>query len=465
MAYYVIPNEFHYPLHHTRPRFKRNLENVLFYVSSEISRIGKETKVEFQNQYMNSLKRFPGNSTSTKKTLDNWRTEIDALFGLIYYDETNASPTKNAKELADNQDLVKFFKRFSYKFQYPSGALKNHFIRDYIKKEIFFRPGPYIIKMLNDAEKESGIRCGLSKVEAAYCIFNDLRVTRDQRAPLNSWELIKDNRLKKLAYNYTGDYVRYAGDILDYLVIARMLKLNPDGKYYLNKTESLAIERFCQPDKPFTEYETVDINSTSVLREINNLNNSWINYMNEEIDDDYFNTDVLALITGDSTDEYIALKDHLEMLTNGEVNPKKIGDIGESLIVNHEKLYLKLNEREDLCHLVKLIPTDLAVGYDISSRGLDATSKYIEVKTTASNSRLNFSRFHLTTNEWNTADSSRGNYFVYRLLVSSEDVRLHVLQDPVGLYKKDKIRMYPKDGADIIFDPDECGFSEKLLFV
>lgn len=51
--------------------------------------------------------------------------------------------------------------------------------------------------------------------------------------------------------------------------------------------------------------------------------------------------------------------------------------------------------------------------------------------------------------------------------VGSVDVDIMInhltLQDPVGLYKQDKIDMIPADGADITFDPKQVGQFEELL--
>ena len=41
--------------------------------------------------------------------------------------------------------------------------------------------------------------------------------------------------------------------------------------------------------------------------------------------------------------------------------------------------------------------------------------------------------------------------------------KLFLLQDPVGLYKKDEIDMVPSNGADITFDPTKVGQFEELL--
>ena len=129
----------------------------------------------------------------------------------------------------------------------------------------------------------------------------------------------------------------------------------------------------------------------------------------------------------------------------------------------HECMRIKLGGSEDLIHLIKRIPTQFAVGYDISSVELDERKRYIEVKTTISSKPLHFNRIHLTKNEWNTASSTHDRYFVYRLMLSKNERKLFLLQDPVGLYKKDEIDMVPSNGADITFDPTKVGQFEELL--
>ena len=41
MAEYKIPDEYFFRIHHVRPRFKGDIENVLIYMAEEISRIGE----------------------------------------------------------------------------------------------------------------------------------------------------------------------------------------------------------------------------------------------------------------------------------------------------------------------------------------------------------------------------------------------------------------------------------------
>ena len=180
-----------------------------------------------------------------------------------------------------------------------------------------------------------------------------------------------------------------------------------------------------------------------------------------------FTTDILAFISS-STKEYEELQrnrdeTYSQLLDQEDIKTKDIGDIGESLVHSHECQRIKNGGRIDLIHLIKRIPTQFAVGYDIQSVELDERKRYIEVKTTISSKPLHFNKIHMTPNEWNTAGSMKDRYFVYRLMISKLEKKLYVIQDPVGLYKKDIINMIPKDGAEITFEIATAGNFEELL--
>ena len=108
------------------------------------------------------------------------------------------------------------------------------------------------------------------------------------------------------------------------------------------------------------------------------------------------------------------------------------------------------------------MPERLAVGYDINSREIDETHKYIEVKTTVSRGKLSGNNFSMSPNEWNSAKSNRKLYFVYRIMISSSDISLFVIQDPVGKERDDLLDMTPRNGADIRYN-ERSGNWEKLL--
>lgn len=483
MSEYKIPEEYYFRIHHVRPRFKGDIENVLIYVAEEVARVGEKPTDEFVQAVNNALYQYPGNAHRELKTINNWRTEISALFGFIEHTDTTDKPGRRAVELANNQDLVESFKVFLYNFQYPGAHIKPKNVLEQIEAGVRFKPAQYILQLLRYANKDGGSSVGITKFEACHCIFNDLRVTRDNEGVEATWKRISDNRKNKMEYDQTGDVVRYAGDIIDYMEIANLLKTYDSRTYYLNTLEEETIIKFCESTEWFDEYDSMIANRAGDIETVKACVSGWFAYVNRDIQDTDFSTDILAFIANDE-DELKELKksshadgrpDLREFLDREEAlesrvesymesfTTKDIGDIGEGLVHGHECMRVKLGGREDLIHLIKRIPTQFAVGYDISSVELDERKRYIEVKTTISSKPLRFNRIHLTKNEWNTASSTHDRYYVYRLLLSKRERKLFLLQDPVGLYKADKIDMIPSDGADITFDPSKVGEFEELL--
>lgn len=483
MIEYQIPDEYFFRLHHVRPRFKGDIENVLIYIAEEISRVGEKKTDEFISDVNAALFRYPGNAHRELKTINNWRTEISALFGFIEHTKTTDKPGRRAIELAHNQDLVECFKIFLYNFQYPGAHIKPKGVLEQIEHGVKFKPAQYILKLLKYANRDGGNSIGITKPEVCHCIFNDLRVTRDNEGVEKTWKRIMANRKNKVMYDQTGDVIRYAGDILDYLEIANLLKTYDSRMYYLNTLEEESIIKFCESTEWFDKYDDMIEKRTGSLEKIKMYSTSWFSYVNRNMEDTDFSTDILAYIAN-SKEELQELKENAKNTKDAvledfierdnvlekriatcydKFTTKDIGDIGESLIHGHECMRMKLGGREDLIHLIKRIPTQFAVGYDISSIELDERKRYIEVKTTISSKPLHFNRIHLTKNEWNTANSTHDRYYVYRLLLSKSEKKLFLLQDPVGLYKKDMIDMIPSDGADITFDPKNVGRFEELL--
>lgn len=483
MTEYKIPDNYYFRIHHVRPRFKGDIENVLVYVAEELAKVGEKPVDEFAKAVNAALYRYPGNAHRELKTINNWRTEIAALFGFIEHTDKTDRPGRRALELAKNQDLVESFKIFLYNFQYPGAHIKPQNVLEQIEVGVHFKPAQYILRVLRWANKSGGNSVGITKCEACHCIFNDLRVTRDNEGAEATWERIRENRKNKLEYDQTGDVVRYAGDIIDYMEIANLLKTYDSRTYYLNTLEEETIIKFCESTEWFSEYDTMIHNRTGSMEEVKNCTKGWFSYVNRNIEDTDFSTDILAYIAGDEEELEILKKNstsdgrpdlsgflgreevYQERMESymGSFTTKDIGDIGEGLVHGHECMRVKLGGREDLIHLIKRIPTQFAVGYDISSVELDERKRFIEVKTTISSKPLHFNRIHLTKNEWNTASSTHDRYYIYRLLLSKNERKLFLLQDPVGLYKKDKIDMIPSDGADITFDPSRVGVFEELL--
>ena len=106
MEEYKVPEEYFFRVHHVRPRFKGDIENVLIYVAEEISRVGEKEVDKFVEEVNAALFRYPGNAHRELKTINNWRTEISALFGFIEHTNTTDKPGRRAIELAKSGDLA-----------------------------------------------------------------------------------------------------------------------------------------------------------------------------------------------------------------------------------------------------------------------------------------------------------------------------------------------------------------------
>jgi len=475
---YETPNEYYFRIHHIRPRFKNDIENVLIYIATELSKLNRTDKRQFDVLFETAIRYYPGNATKTDKTIKNWRTEISSLFGLIeYYSENNeCSPSAMALLLARNQDLVEFFKYFLYYFQYPGFHIKTRHITELIKAGIRFKPTKYILELLSTGENETGGRFGISKEELTHCVFNDLRVTRDHRNPNEVISLIQNNRQKNARYNCRGDVIRYAGDILDYMVIADLL-VKHGHFYYLNPTAIEIIVAFRESDIYFSGLDSYYGKNSFIPADLTVHYDSWFHYVNDTIDEEIFRTDIFDYL-GLDREEYTKLEsiteeeiqkwaetDFFSRIESGdEVKTKEIGDVGENLAHGHECMRVKKGGREDLIHLIHKIPTQFAVGYDIKSINLDETFRHIEVKSTISKGRLTFNSFHLTKNEFRAADTYRNSYYVYRLMITKESRKLFIIKDPIGVYKSDTgaLEIRISEGADVTFN-NNAGTEEELL--
>jgi len=96
---------------------------------------------------------------------------------------------------------------------------------------------------------------------------------------------------------------------------------------------------------------------------------------------------------------------------------KKIGDLGEEIVLDYERKRLVEEGREDLALKIEhssVVKGD-GIGYDIQSFLADGTELYIEVKTTKQNKA---SDFYLSKKEKAVADemyANKKNYRVYRV--------------------------------------------------
>ncbi|HAV1332844.1 TPA: DUF3883 domain-containing protein [Vibrio parahaemolyticus] len=446
------------PLHMVRPRFKNNIENVLFYMAKEITSFSGVIDSESLDEIISG---FPGNSHSSDKTLANWRTEISALFGLMQYEDGFGYYASSiSKRLAEKEDLIEFFKNFAMKIQFPNGMLKAHVNKNLIERGVDFAPLSFLIDLLrilgDDDKRESYI----TKDELTYVVFDDLRFTTGLLSPINAKEIIKENRKNNVIYEThkfvkgvtkesKGDQTRTALDFLDYLELGNLL-IKKSSKYFLNDIESDFLEYACKENGKFEKFRPF-YKQKFALSQLNDVKNSWFDYVNR-LDFSESATSLSKFIQTKTEDNVVSIS-----LPDGKtekMTTKEIGDMGESIVITHEKNKLERLGLGHNKHLVQFIPTHLAAGYDVKSMDEMDNQIFIEVKTTLSNHPLTQSRISLTKNEWNAAYTNKENYYVYRLIITNDTRKLLVMNNPVGLVQQNKIKLSAPKGVELIFKPD-----------
>lgn len=470
--YYKIPDEYFFRIHHVRPRFKNDVEEVLLYVATSISELGIMNKTDFNSELNKVLFGFKNNQTATKKTIDNWRTEISALFSFIQSKGEFLIPGKTAIRLANNQYLDEFFNYFLYTFQYPGGHIKPHNILKVVDANVRFKPCKFILELLLAGEKLTGKPFSINSEELTQCAFFDLRVTRDGMDPKLVAQLILSNRKDQIKYDHkydqlknpnTGDYpskgdlCRYAGDILDYMVLANLLEHKGTGYYYyLNSNNLSTINFHVQNSCWFDGYDKFYGRNNVTNDEIFKVEELWHSFVNsfDEITDFVPRLDnVEQMAISDLIEEY-----YLQLSINRKVPTKIIGDYGETLILAHE--YLRTKNLSNRQHLINKIPTQYGVGYDIQSIELKSKKRYIEVKTTKSKKVINNYRFKLTPNEWDTAETLGDCYYIYYLVVNDHEKNIFIINNPINQLLQGNIKV---DKNFVVEFTKKSGQWEKLM--
>ncbi|MCB0743282.1 MAG: DUF3883 domain-containing protein [Ignavibacteriae bacterium] len=468
---YKIPDKYFFRLHHVRPRFKNDVEEVLLYVANSIANMPTLPKQEFKDKLNEVLFKFKKNSTSTQKTIDNWRTEISALFAFIEETGTESSSGKMAVRLSESQYLDEFFNYFLYSFQYPGGHIKSQNVVKQIENGVRFKPCSFILELLIEGGNLLGKPFSITAEELTQCAYYDLRVTRDGKSAKEVAQLIITNRENKVEYDHKydqlktasgnypsrGDVNRYAGDILDYMVLANLLNHKGTGYYYyLNKEATEAINYHLQNSVWFDNYDKLYNTENIELSEVSIHENSWFSYVNSFEGIEQFSP---KLDTAEAESINKLIEEYYKRLKGDQKVPTKIiGDYGESLILAHE--YLRTQEKSNRQHLINKIPTPLGVGYDIQSIEFESKKRYIEVKTTKSKKALTNNKFKLTPNEWDTALTIGGSYFIYYLVVNENQKNVFVINDPVDKYNKGLLKV---DDNLVVEFSKEAGEWQKLI--
>lgn len=470
---YSIPQDRYFRLHHPRPRFKNQVEEVLYYVALSISDLGTIRTEDFNKKLDNTIRMFPGNSALAPKTIANWRTEISTLFGMMQQDDGFTSPTRTAIRLSEENDLISFFRHFLLTFQYPGGHVKPHEAANMIAHGVRFHPASFLIDVLLAGQeiKSSGSNFGITPAEATHLIFNDLDVTaRNKRSPEEIARQILSNREANVEYDRTGDVIRYAKDVLDYMIIADILTYRPATDTFSLNPKSIAAAISLRNEAAiFDGYKHLYAAAPSAA-DVKECNFDWVEFVNLDRSIENFSANVADIIafTADSSPQEIDLI-FIEGIKKAlEGNANDIGRVGEVLAIEHEQNRLRALGRDDLAKKVKKIPEKFAVGYDLNSfEGVAEEDvdppRFVEVKTTRSKSKNIHMAFKMTKNEWAQCKALKSSYCVYRILITPHGLSLFTIRDPFEQYANGDLEMtIGGDGAEISFT-ETCGEWVELL--
>jgi hypothetical protein len=427
-----------------------------------------QDEASFNKELFDLIQSYPGNIQKSDKTIHNWRTEISSLFGLVQSKDGKSKAGFYANLLAQNEDLIEFFRYFLLSFQYPGAHIKPNRVREQVEAGVHFHPGKFIVDLFFEGQKIVGQdkQFNVKSQELTALVFNDLRVTAT--GELTAKEIaqtVLSNRKQKIQYDSTGDVIRYAQDILDYMVLADILDKRPNtGGYYMRASGVKAAVRISQQAPVFHGYDAF-----FGLRNVENtdyaaVEEEWFDFVNEDRVNDTFAGDIFDEVSPEINSS--ELIEGLKKALDGDA--QDIGQAGESIAITHEYIRLSECDRVDLASKVKKIPDYLGVGYDLQSfEGVVSPDfgdlqRYIEVKTTRSKNKVLENSFVMTANEWNAARTNGDSYYVYRIMISEGKLRMFVIRDPYEEDRKGTLTMTPRNGAEVTFTED-AGVWEPLL--
>ncbi len=463
---YEVPADCYLRLHHSRSRFKNDVESVLLFVAEAIANQERQPDNEFRATMNRILRTFPGNATRADKTINNWRTEISTFFSFVRSDGQWSSPTTAAKSLAASGDLVALFRNWCVTFQYPGGHLKPHVSAELISRGVRFAPAIFVLQLLAACQTrvERGESFGVTAPELTHLVFNDSRVTASQEiGPEGVADSLLRNRKTRTAYDGTGDIVRYAKDVLDYMVLAQLLNYRPANASYSLRPQAQDIARAIVDNHMFFGGYDKLYKSAVSPGDVFVENAAWVDFVNiprEFLFDAKLPAPDVAAEEYEGTGSAAALSALIDGVRRAaEGTTADIGRFGEQLVIVHERERLRRLGRKELSRLVRKIPEAMAAGYDVKSfegvllDGFDL-DRLIEVKTTRSARKDLQNFFTMTPNEWSVARTSRDAYFVYRVFITPEGVDIYVLRNPYELERQGLIEMEPRRGAEIRYAAD-----------
>jgi hypothetical protein len=399
---------------------------------------------------------------SAKKTIQNHRTEMATLLGLILIDEDErVEPSRRVQQLNKTQDFTFFFKTFCHKFQFPNCINKSQETIKHIQHGVRFKPAAFILHMMREGVAKFGNSFSVSGNEVSNLVFNDLRVTTGQRTHSQVLKELIHLRESGVQFEGGSKISQHGREFLGYMTLAGLLKAEDNESHFsLNLQESDSID-YIQSSHEFFEIPQNYVDSTVVRKEMKKEWITWFDTVSEE-EERAFSATAASLQTivekAESAEEVPAYA------TPVEGSLKDIGDLGEMAVLKYERAKVA-KVRPDKASLVRRVSNDTSLGFDIQSFDCDDIDvrKLIEVKTTKrifvpSNEKI-ISFFPMSSNEWAAAKNYKDNYYIYRVFLTSSETRIFIVKNPVqkeaeGTVFKEPLefRVFLKEGSGTFAD-------------
>lgn len=430
-----------------RGKAQAELDNLLPYYASIISEICPTSKENFDEFFNQKLATLLGEET-TKKTLDNHRTEIAGkLFGMYYIDaEKVVHISERTLKLSEDNDQPAFFKDLCLKMQFPSGMNANYTVFDQIDHQINIRQLCFLIavlKLCNDLEIFLNVK------QIGYYVLNSKSVLTRQATPEEVVTQIQIDLASDIyreipnPNNKASSYLyQHIKEQLTILQLANIITLS--STFYLINLNEIEFINFMvnlaitPPIFDFYSFENLDQTESYKALQV-----EWDFFISRisDIRPELLNSNVSEILTSGLS--HIPNID--QSITRNFANTKDLGDAGEAFVFEYEKNLLRPYSLE---HKVQNKAHLRGIGFDIESFSYEDTlEKYIEVKATRRTTPMpeNFAEdiINVTKNEWIAAEQHQDKFYVYRVIFHNSGVQLFRIQNPFKHYSDGTISAIP----------------------
>jgi hypothetical protein len=430
-----------------RGKAQAELDNLLPYYTSVISKICPTSKENFDKFFNQELAHLLGEAT-TKKTLDNHRTEIAGkLFGMYYIDAQRVVHiSERTLKLLEDNDQPAFFKDLCLKMQFPSGMNANYTVFEQIKLGINIRQLCFLVAVLKLCDD---LRIFLNVKQIGYYVLNSKSVLTKQTTPEQVVKQIQIDIASKIlreipnpnkkASSYLYQHIK---EQLTLLQLANIVTLCGTS-YHINLNEGDFIQFMIDlalkdPDFDFYSYSNLD-----KVENYKALQISWDFFISKisDVPPQLLNSNVSEILTSGLS--HIPNID--QSITRNFVNTKDLGDAGEAFVFAYEQNLLKPYALE---HKVQNKAHLRGIGFDIESFSYtDTLEKYIEVKATRRTTPMpkTFAEdvINVTKNEWIAAEQHQDKFYIYRVIFHNSGVQLFRIQNPFKHYSDGTIAAIP----------------------